>query len=256
MSKVLYHLSLNTDIIEEFTPRIPESRANWEDEINQRFCMSESIEGCLTAVPWGGSTLDDVFILAINTSKLIRVYEFDVEDIDPEDLIWSDEIYMDGLVHDAEVTKECWFIGKSISPSRSYLIELTDYLDRATDVYYYDDIKHIKYGENEDTIDWDSINLKSLCEIYEAVYNVIPENMKSGIEVREYKLTEDILKRMNERDMTCFDIRHELEDIFGYDIQNYADIDNNILTIKMDTRLNPVNIIWIDEIFEHVAGVY
>ena len=51
----LYHCSLDMNIIKEFKPRIPcdAIRLDSEDDIIPRICLSTSIEGCLSATPWG-----------------------------------------------------------------------------------------------------------------------------------------------------------------------------------------------------------
>lgn len=244
----LFHISRNTDIIEKFIPRIPESRADWEDEINQRVCLSSSIEGCLTGVPWGGSKLEDILLPTGDGSYLIRVYEFDIKNIATEDLVGPEEIYEDGLVNDAMLSQEYWFIGKELKPDRTYLIELSGYLEQVVDIYSYESERYILM--NEDSItdeDMDELRDHIAVEIYEAMYKVVSEEKRSGIIKRRYRAVGKI-------DTT--EALTEIEDIFGYNQSNEIVQIDDYVELNIDTRNHEINIKRFDGLIESLLFKY
>ena len=92
----LYHVSMGwTETPKLFIPRIPKTRANFEDGITKRICLSTSIEGCLNAMaekPYRYNTK-------------LTIYQCDVEDF-----VRYDELYLSGKVYDACLTQECWYL--------------------------------------------------------------------------------------------------------------------------------------------------
>lgn len=120
---MFYHVSLDTSsIVEEFTPRVPneQSRIEGEDRNIPRICVAKSIEDCLTGFPEGGYQLEG------NCPLLIRIYEFDEETIEKENVVRAPELFLRQLVPDAWVTGEHWIMNQSIKPSRSYLIQIKE----------------------------------------------------------------------------------------------------------------------------------
>lgn len=176
----LYHLSLNCDIIDEFIPRIPKNRAKDEDNITPRISLAESINGALSAVPWGGTVLDEQFWE--EGATLVRVYEFDIEDLNIENLLLPEYLYSKDLVIDSRITREYWYL-EPIKPSRSYLIEIEDYKMKACDYVRADDVVQAIYTERDDDnyFIWEDIILGSFTEIYGTKYKIVPEEKRSGI---------------------------------------------------------------------------
>lgn len=178
----LYHISNNCEMIVEFIPRIPSNKRNDEDDITLRISLSSTIEGCLTATPWGGSKLENLFWKE-DSSFLLRVYEFDVCDLDLDNTIPPEFLYSEDLVRDAQITKEHWYINNNLKPNRSYLIEVNNYLDRA-----FDDIRCgqlvngllIEKELEDDNFDWEDIIEGSFVGIESVSYSVIPEDKRSG----------------------------------------------------------------------------
>lgn len=118
-----YHVSLDTSrIVDEFTPRIPneQSRIEGEDRQIPRICVAKSIEDCLTGFPEGGYQLEG------NCPLLMRIYEFDEDNIQPENIVRAPELFLKQLVPDAWVTGEHWIMNQTIKPTRSYLIQIKD----------------------------------------------------------------------------------------------------------------------------------
>lgn len=123
---MIYHLSTElSKIIPVFTPRIPERTRRMEGENGDipRICVAKTIEDCLSAMPDGGYSLEES-----EKPIIIRVYEFDEETIDPENLISPSHLYLSGWVLDSWVTGECWVVRQNIFPVRCYDICL-NYFD-------------------------------------------------------------------------------------------------------------------------------
>lgn len=176
----LYHLSLDCDLIEEFVPRIPDSRAQDEEAFTPRVSLSESIDGALTAVPWGGSELENIFWE--DGASLIRVYEFDIKDLNISNLLPPEYIFSKDMVRDSRITREYWAL-EPIKPSRSYLIEVKNYNERVCDTVRADDLIQAIYAERDEDnyFIWDNILLGSFVEVYETEYEIIPEEKRSGV---------------------------------------------------------------------------
>lgn len=120
---MFYHVSLDTsDIVEEFTPRIPteQSRIEGEDRTVPRICVAKTIEDCLTGFPEGGYRLEG------NCPMLIRVYEFDEKDIQQENVVRAPELFLQNIVPDAWITGEHWIVNQSVKPKQHYLIEIRE----------------------------------------------------------------------------------------------------------------------------------
>lgn len=110
----LFHLDKDTEnIIQRFIPRIPDAdcRMEGEDSIVSRICVSTSIDGCLSAVPWQCSI--EYFA---DEELPVRVYEFEITD---ESILDYKYLYENGLVNDANITKEHWIL-ESIVPTKIY----------------------------------------------------------------------------------------------------------------------------------------
>lgn len=74
-----------------------------EDGITERICLSESIEGCLTAIGW--TRLEKIY--SDDDSIRVVVLKFDSEDMDPKYLKSPEDL--DDLVADAYLTREWWY---------------------------------------------------------------------------------------------------------------------------------------------------
>lgn len=173
--KTLYHLSLDVDQIIEFMPRVPESIMCDEDDTIERICLSDSIEKALSAAPWGGAALFDIFICG-DFSRLIRVYEFIIDE-DNNSLISPEELYRKGLVPDAMLSNEYWYTEK-LRPSKSYLIEISYYDEEMMDIINYENYKEIM---NDDSLNVSHFIDGSFTNIIDVKYSIVPEENISGI---------------------------------------------------------------------------
>ncbi|WP_339251624.1 hypothetical protein NSQ43_15450 [Sporosarcina sp. FSL W8-0480] len=125
-----YHVSTSLDLIKEFVPRIPESlHESGEDAKIPRICVSEDLNGCFTAMPFGGAGIEDH--IRETSFGYYRIYEIEVnENLISEYVIDSETLYTEELVSDANHTKECWITtpvswdSKDISIKNSYIIRL------------------------------------------------------------------------------------------------------------------------------------
>lgn len=119
---LFYHMELaKRDKIETFVPRVPDFCMPCEAHV-ERVCVSDSIEGCLSAVAWGGSHLDSHPI-----GTLFRVYVFD-----EEDYIVPECVATNYNVIDAIANREYWFLHE-VQPIESFLIEINNFnWDNAT----------------------------------------------------------------------------------------------------------------------------
>lgn len=194
--KKLYHLSRDCNVIDKFIPRIPEHRAKDEEALTSRVSLAPTIEGCLTAVPWGGKNLEDLFWE--DGSFLVRVYEFDIDDLNLNNLLPPEYLFSKDLVIDSRITKEYWYT-KPIKPSRSYLIEIDNYDEYVCDYVRYDDIIAGIYAEmDEDNyFNWENVIDGSFVEIQNVKYHVVPEERRSKFFTLNHKIEGILNKNFN-----------------------------------------------------------
>lgn len=151
----LYHVSPELDIIPEFVPRIPSEIAVGEDIMEERICVSNTIEGCFSSAPWGGVALEYTLYneeLEENR-KLFRVYEFDTSYIYSGHIMTPKELWMYDYVSDAIYKGEHWIL-ENEPYSSTYLIEVTDWEESCQDLLSYKDELAIANGEDYEYV-WD-----------------------------------------------------------------------------------------------------
>ena len=153
---ILYNVQFPEEaVVGEFIPQVPCVRARHEDDKVKRICLSSSISGCISAVPWGGIDFENKFL---NMSKIIsypiKVYEFDTEDILEGNLIEPNELYENDLVRDALINEEHWVINQSLTPRRSYYIVVKDFVEEVYDCISYKDSVEVDRLEREG-VDYD-----------------------------------------------------------------------------------------------------
>lgn len=229
--KKLYHLSNKCDIVEEFVPRVPDSRAKDEEGETPRVSLSPTIEGALTAVPWGGMQLENMFWE--EGSFLIRVYEFDIANMNLDNLLPPQYLYSKDLVIDSKITEEYWYL-KSIKPSRSYLIEIDNYNENVCDYIRFDDMISGIYVEmdNDTNFDWEDVIDGSFVEIQNVAFHIVPEERRSKI----YRLNHKI-EGISDEDFV--DIETDIIDVFPT-TRTWVEIekrfDGNYIVGELDTR--------------------
>lgn len=103
MGKVFYHITTDLDHKGLFEPRIPKYMFEFENKTVPRICVSDSIQGCLSAFP-------DKDALGEDQPRYIKVFEINVEELNltPEDIISPEFLYKSGYLDDALITNEHW----------------------------------------------------------------------------------------------------------------------------------------------------
>lgn len=141
----LYHVSKRLDDVEQFAPRIPENRIEREDDTVKRICVSKSVGGCLSAVPDGGSELEQYLF---DTGGFVQVFVFDTHTLglSEEEVIPPDVLYQKGWVEDAVATGEHW-ITVPVKPTESYWLLIGDWMDSEIEFYPYEVEKRMNSGE-------------------------------------------------------------------------------------------------------------
>lgn len=100
---ILYHVSYDIDNPLDYTfiPRVPDSRTSDEDDEIERVCFSDSIQNCIRGI--SGRLMQK--------SGEIIVYKYEIEVESPNIISWE-KLYEEGLVNDAALTHEYWYVGK------------------------------------------------------------------------------------------------------------------------------------------------
>lgn len=103
----LYHISYNLaePLDKEFIPQIPDNTINGEDQSYARVCLSDSIEGCINAAE------DKLPFYEDEDSAPIIVWEKEFSLSDKNLVKWQ-YLYENGLVPDAALTHEYWYLDK------------------------------------------------------------------------------------------------------------------------------------------------
>lgn len=229
----LYHVSFCCDIVDTFEPRVPSNRHNEEDSKIGRVCLSDSIEGCLTAVPNGGMRLEEIFWEG--GSSLIRIYEFDIKDIEYKNIIPPEYLYQKDLVRDANITREHWVVNKSLTPSKTYLIKLHNYDEGSSDDISYGDYIEGVLAENEGRRDfsWEEVINGSFVEILNIKYEVVPEERRSSL----FRIKNEIVN-ISEDDFSEIesDIYHSFPNIMTWVQLEAIHPGKFMITGEIDTR--------------------
>lgn len=140
--KKLYHITLG--LVDELIPRVPKNVLKEEDSITPRVCVCPTIEDCFRSVSWGINYYEKAKYEG-KDRELIRVLEFDVDNIGLDNIIDNHEIVKKSLVPDAFETNEFWIVNKSIKADKIFYIYptsmdytyLADHEYIAMDVYSY-----------------------------------------------------------------------------------------------------------------------
>ena len=143
------------------------------------------------------------------TSSLIRVYEFESSNILENNIISSNQLYITDKVRDAEINNEIWVINQNLKPTKSYLIEIHDYIEGCKDDISYDNLQKF----NKNMIDYEEI-IDGIYTTIEAIkYKIVPEeNYIKNIDLKlSYKKIKDLNAELNQTEKE-FMLKH-----FGID---------------------------------------
>lgn len=152
MNKKYYFIDTSEKpVIDAFKPRIPVNRMPKENDTIARICLSSTIEGCLTAAPWGWA--DEA--REHPDHVVYRVYEFDADKIPEDHIYMTKKLVEECLVPDAEYTNEVWVVGQKLRPDNMYYIIIDDcetYVAEDTEnkYVYYDVVENAQYRKVND----------------------------------------------------------------------------------------------------------
>ena len=152
--RTLYHVSPNTNIIETFYPRVPDSVMLGENGTEDRICVSDTLDGCFSSAPWGGNIFEDTMLSVDEngdydeekeTGRYFRVYEFSTKGIYTGHIRFPIELHFFDYVQDAKIKGEYWLT--EIQPYvRTYLIYVTDWDEGVEDLISYWEEKDLNNG--------------------------------------------------------------------------------------------------------------
>ena len=157
---IFYHVSTNLKHNGKFYPRVPDCRhQDQEDSRTPRISVANTIEDCFTAIPNGGSRLDE---LNIQRRGYYLIYRIDTEKlrIPNDSIVSSDELYEKDLVRDAGFTNEHWLtVPFEVPEEDRFMIKLISWEEASEDV-----IPHSLYAIADEKYEGD------YCRAYEEVY--------------------------------------------------------------------------------------
>lgn len=156
--KYLYSIGLVEDSPyeeKEYTPRIPLITTIGEDENIERICLSDSISGCVSAVPnLGGIHFKEMFCdnLHYLISYPLKLNIFKTEDIIDGNLVSPTHLYRTDKVRDALINHEYWVLNQDLPIYKTVYIEIgEDYEEYIRDNISYEDM--LNFCEEDDYYD-------------------------------------------------------------------------------------------------------
>lgn len=169
LPKKLYHVTLDMEHNGVFSPRIPASRMKTEDATTKRICVADSIEGCLTASPFGAHYLSESLL---ETDDCIKVFVIDTEKLGltSAEVISPDDLYQSGKVEDAYLTGEHWLLKDITIPEEDHsILKITGMHDEDWKLLIPYDIKV--------QLEADKVNFDDYEEVDEAYYRLVGEEV-------------------------------------------------------------------------------
>lgn len=124
---ILYHVTFDLMQDNVFVPRVPETRADSENDTIKRICFSRTVEGALSAMPDGGYRLDETIY---KFDCLIKVFQLDTEklNISPKNILEPEYLYERDYVRDALETEEYWILEDVVIPREDVeILEIINY---------------------------------------------------------------------------------------------------------------------------------
>jgi hypothetical protein len=186
---IFYHVSTDVHHSGVFEPRIPECRhKDQEDSTTPRISVAPTIEDCFTAIPNGGSHLEE---LNMEQRGYYLVFRIDTEKlgISEEHIISSDFLFQNDLVRDAEITNEHWITTPFVVPEEDrFMIKLISWEEVAHDVIPYKiyQIAEKKYDGDYAEAYMDIYQEHVPCSVGIVDLQYIHEEVKKGEEISIY----------------------------------------------------------------------
>ncbi len=135
-NNIFCHISTDLKFKGNFYPRIPMTISKNEDKTIDRICVAKTLEGAFTAIPDGGSRLENY----LETEYIFRLFLIDLNKlkISPEYILDSEYLYESELVPDAQLTTEHWITTPfSVPKSDSFIIKINDWNEESCDLIPY-----------------------------------------------------------------------------------------------------------------------
>lgn len=212
---LFYHISSDLHHNGEFTPRIPSTRAKNEDTTLPRICVSRTIEGAVSAIPGGGTRLDELITANDGFLKLF-IFDSDVLDLNDDNMIDSDTLYEKGLVHDAIITDEYWItVPVTVPESHQQIIIPFEWDEEVYDVIPYHIVQLSETEKYDDDIE-------------SAYYDIMNDNIPNVIAIVNFQYHSSVLKEGSVIDIPFQD---------SSDLENWKDIVVN-LNVPIDVKVN------------------
>lgn len=113
---MLYHVSIERVINNNFCPRIPKDRIDGENDSIKRICFSKKIKKCITAMPNGIRKIENLILLERTTGlpAIAYIYEIDDKNIAKKNLVSSASLVKNKLVPDAQINQEVWVVNQNV----------------------------------------------------------------------------------------------------------------------------------------------
>lgn len=131
---LFYHVSTDLQKNAYFYPRQPESIMEGEMVSIDRVCVAPSVELCLSALPSGGSRLDE---LNEKQHGFYKVFRIDTEKLGIPDshIVTSKTLFEKEYVPDAEWTEEHWITTDfTVAEEDAFIIQLLQWEEEIQDV--------------------------------------------------------------------------------------------------------------------------
>ena len=228
-----YHISLDLENdIKAFKPTIPneEIRLCNEDSTTPRICVSNSIEGCLSAVPWGGIDFENQF----DTDHIVfKVYEFEPKDILNGNLIKPDYLYKEDLVRDAKFTGEHWIVNQELKPIKSYLaiVNINDYEETSEDDISFEELKRCE----EEGLDYE--------DYIDGCFTIINLFKFTKVPLSKTIISDTITLNKKETSLSLREVEEAIQEFYFNDFKDISINGENIVIELFSEKVIPINFI-------------
>jgi len=108
--KNLLHVSYEKLDILKLEPRIPLTPMEGENKTIPRICFSSELEGCFKSIP---EDIESSILSKVYNGKFKTLYLYTVKDLETlnsEDIVTTDQLDLKKLVPDAKKTNEIWIL--------------------------------------------------------------------------------------------------------------------------------------------------
>lgn len=146
---ILYHLTADLNHNGKFFKRIPDKDIlhreilynekenmfeHWiENDSIPRICVSTSVEGCASAMPYGGMRFKD---LVETQSRIFKLFKIDTDKLKLNNYVWDWEyIYRKDYVRDSLHTDEYWILKDFTIPKEdTFIIKVGEWIEVSEDI--------------------------------------------------------------------------------------------------------------------------